>query len=215
MRLFVTDIRPLEDPDLFRRGLDRVLPERRAQAVRYLCAQDRCRSLGAGLLLEYALRTAGIEPATANIQRDSYGKPHCAAHPACHFNLSHAGHFAVCALGALPCGVDVERISGLDGVEAALHPDEVFWLHGFSPRERPFCFARLWTRKEAFLKATGRGLSLPPHSISVVPGCSPAWEGQHFFLREHALPGHILCLCLPQHAPFPEPEMHDMRTLCA
>ncbi|WP_416957771.1 4'-phosphopantetheinyl transferase family protein [Streptomyces sp. Agncl-13] len=79
-----------------------------------------------------------------------------------HFSLSHSGGLALLGLAARPLGVDVERVPAPELVRDAarsLHPVERAELARTSPECRPVAFARCWTRKEAYLKATGEGLS--------------------------------------------------------
>jgi 4'-phosphopantetheinyl transferase len=98
-------------------------------------------------------------------------------------SLAHAGDRVVVALAAGPVGIDVERVSAApDAVadvawsaaeRAALAADP----EGRSPEAR----ARLWVRKEAVLKATGYGLSVPLATLTVTTGAGEArvlsWPG--------------------------------------
>ncbi len=97
------------------------------------------------------------------------GKPRLAHHPDSHFNLSHSGTLAVCAVADRAVGVDVERPHRVDGalVRRVLTAAEQAWLAQQANKEA--AFIRLWTRKESFLKLTGQGLSRRPDSFSVLP----------------------------------------------
>lgn len=83
--------------------------------------------------------------------------------PGLDFSLSHAGGLAVIAVSDRAVGVDVEDVTaGKQPLAPAL-----------TERERATClsyidFARLWTRKEAVLKAVGRGLAIHPGRIEIV-----------------------------------------------
>ncbi|WP_307813194.1 4'-phosphopantetheinyl transferase superfamily protein [Streptomyces sp. N35] len=88
-------------------------------------------------------------------------RPGSAAAPPLHFSLSHTHGLALIALAATPVGVDVEALPGartVADVASTLHPDERGFLAQLPAEERPFAFARCWTRKEAYLKGTGEGL---------------------------------------------------------
>jgi len=68
--------------------------------------------------------------------------------------------------------VDVERLDGRLDTEALLAgvacPDDEPFVSTDCPEARTTSFFRLWTRKEAYAKATGDGLALPMREISIV-----------------------------------------------
>ncbi|WP_283180085.1 4'-phosphopantetheinyl transferase superfamily protein [Gemmobacter sp. 24YEA27] len=80
------------------------------------------------------------------------------------FSLSHAGGWAAVALceGVDP-GLDIEAISPVSVALAEHHfaPEECAALEALPPKDWQAAFFRCWTRKEAVVKATGRGLSMP------------------------------------------------------
>jgi len=91
--------------------------------------------------------------------------------PLC-FNVSNSGDLAAYAF-TLDCeiGVDVEyrkRLAEIEGIARRFFaPDEVTELMGLPEEERPEGFFNCWTRKEAYIKAVGDGLSLPLDSFEV------------------------------------------------
>jgi 4'-phosphopantetheinyl transferase len=99
------------------------------------------------------------------------GKPHLTPAAICagrelQFNMSHSGSLALYGITDAPClGVDVEQMRELTDMEAIADqffaPGECADLRAMPPKERTQGFFRCWTRKEAFLKATGDGLSVP------------------------------------------------------
>ncbi|MFE0678033.1 4'-phosphopantetheinyl transferase family protein [Streptomyces sp. NPDC058867] len=97
------------------------------------------------------------------------GEPHgrpAVAGPAgtgVHFSLSHSDGLALLALAPAPVGADLQRVPEARVVREAsrsLHPSERGQLDSLPAEARPAAFARCWSRKEAFLKARGDGLSL-------------------------------------------------------
>jgi 4'-phosphopantetheinyl transferase len=99
------------------------------------------------------------------------GKPALRNHPSVHFNLSHSGDVVLIALGPEPLGVDIEAMRELDHRALAgmnFHPDEIAGMDA-QPNPRA-AFFQLWTHKEAFLKATGVGLTDLLTSISIPLG---------------------------------------------
>lgn len=99
-----------------------------------------------------------------------HGKPflsNCAA-----FNLSHSEDWVACTVGPNPLlGIDVETFGRLQDYRAVLssvvHPAEQRCIEQAEPDQRWALFRRCWTRKEAVLKATGKGLSDDLRSIDV------------------------------------------------
>jgi 4'-phosphopantetheinyl transferase len=103
------------------------------------------------------------------------GKPLLAApYDSLHFNLSHCSDLALVALCAEgPVGIDLESLARApDLLECATtfcHPREISEL----PSEtgaRASQLLRIWTAKEAVLKALGTGLSHPPESVRILLG---------------------------------------------
>jgi 4'-phosphopantetheinyl transferase len=89
-----------------------------------------------------------------------------------HFNMSHCGSVAVYAFtSGCEIGVDVERVRPLPGMEDIAERffarGEVEELMAFPEPERAAAFFTCWTLKEAYIKATGDGLSVPLDSFCV------------------------------------------------
>ncbi|MHC0431224.1 4'-phosphopantetheinyl transferase family protein [Streptomyces sp. O3] len=97
---------------------------------------------------------------------EPHGRP-AVAHPdpPLHFSLAHSHGMAVVAVSHTVVGVDVERLPRAETVEVcapSLHAGEQTELRGLATEERRAVFGRMWTRKEAYLKALGTGLSRDP-----------------------------------------------------
>lgn len=97
------------------------------------------------------------------------------------FNLTHSHGLALFALSqGRELGVDVERIrpemAGEQIARRFFSASEVTALLALAPGLREEAFFHCWTRKEAYLKATGRGLTLALDSfdVSVVPDAPAA-----------------------------------------
>ncbi|XVQ84281.1 4'-phosphopantetheinyl transferase family protein [Microbispora siamensis] len=151
----------------------------RARAVRFRREADRRRFVTGSWLLRTAVAAVlGIAPADVVVDRScpdcgrSHGKPRIrAAGPPLHVSVSHSGDRVVVALSAEgPLGVDVEAVPSapVDGLaRRVLTRGEWSWMEALPPEERCEAFARVWTRKEAVLKATGHGLRIPPEKVEV------------------------------------------------
>jgi 4'-phosphopantetheinyl transferase len=109
----------------------------------------------------------GVPPADVVLERlpcpqcgGPHGRPVVRGDPV-HFSLSHSGGLCLLAFAATPVGVDVEAVPApevADEVGAFLHPRESAELSEVRAVDRPAAFARVWARKEAYLKGLGTGL---------------------------------------------------------
>lgn len=165
-------------------------PERRAKAERFVFNKDRCLCLGAGLLCAYALRKVGAR--NLAMSYGDHGKPYLQNHPNIHFNISHSGTMAVCAVSSVPVGIDVEEHQPYDeGVARLCFTDEELeWVGQQS--DAAHAFTRLWTRKESYLKLLGTGLSKSANSFLAQPGSLPEPKVR---FHEYDFQGYSLCLC--------------------
>jgi 4'-phosphopantetheinyl transferase len=128
-------------------------------ASRFLHVEDAVRHLLARSLLRSVLTYQGVSALPDAWPVNAWGKPDGVAWNV-HFNLSHAGSeiwLACCREAAV--GIDVEEdCPELSDLLPLLHPAEAGGLSDDADRLRR---RRLWVRKEAVIKATGKGLSLP------------------------------------------------------
>nr|WP_294549493.1 4'-phosphopantetheinyl transferase superfamily protein [uncultured Rhodopila sp.] len=140
-----------------------------ARAARFVFERDRVTFIAAHALLNTVVAAAlGVAPAALQFVRGPHGKPdvRVAGLPApISFNLSHTDGLIGLALAAAPgcaLGFDLERLdrgTKIDVARSYFHPEECAWLLALPVEEQPAGFVRLWTLKEAFIKATGEGLS--------------------------------------------------------
>ena len=170
MKIYITDTSALMKRQLFARAYESVPQERRRRIDRFRFPKDRCRSLGAGVLLRRALAEAGVDE--TEFVYGEYGKPRLAGNKGVHFNLSHAGDRAMCVIAPFRVGCDVERIGhrGAGVAERFFAPEEYNQILSAPESERDAAFTRLWALKESFLKATGLGLTLPLSAFTVSVG---------------------------------------------
>ncbi len=169
--------------------------EERARADRFHFANDRNRFVVArGLLRQLLGRYLRESPSDLEFSYAQHGKPFLSGASAASglsFNLSHSSGLAVYAVARKRnLGIDVEHVqphsSGDDIAERYFSAREVSDLRRLPAEARADGFYRCWTRKEAYLKATGMGLQIPLDSfaVSVSPeadaqflsGVAPCWQ---------------------------------------
>ncbi len=136
----------------FRRAADRSRYLTAHTALRLLLAAHlACRPADVALGREPCARCGGPHGKPVVLGRG--GGPH--------FSLSHAPGLSLVAIAGVPVGVDADRVPGPRTVELCLrrlHPQERRDAAAVPEGELPRWFGRLWTRKEAWLKARGTGL---------------------------------------------------------
>ncbi|WP_433331302.1 4'-phosphopantetheinyl transferase family protein [Spirillospora sp. CA-294931] len=146
-------------------------PAERERAARCRFDDDRRRFVMArGGLRRILGRYLGVSPEELDWQRGRHGKPGLAGGRDLRFNLSHSGGLALVAVTRHgEVGVDVDRPRpGLPIEPFAARffpPAEAGLVRAAGPAERAERFLRLWTRKEAVVKAAGgrlvQGLRVP------------------------------------------------------
>ncbi|MYB07822.1 MAG: 4'-phosphopantetheinyl transferase superfamily protein [Gemmatimonadetes bacterium] len=164
----------LDVPDTVTRAARTLLGDReKARADRFVYDRHRRRYTVAQAHLRRVLSLlTGMAPRDIRFHFGKHGKPFLPDGPA--FNQSHSEErimIAVAREGRL--GVDIEEIRPVKYLLALADKnfagDESARLHAVPEHERLSLFFRLWTRKEAFLKALGFGLRHPLRSFSVDP----------------------------------------------
>ena len=111
----------------------------------------------------------GLAPKDVLIALSTYGKPQT---PLLHFNIAHSRETVLIALcRELPVGVDLEYLDReteiLDIARTSFTEPEYLEIEAADPAHRRPAFFNCWTRKEAVIKADGRGLSVPLNSFEV------------------------------------------------
>lgn len=166
----VLNLEPMYDKRLYEECL-LSLPEhgywkvRKAKTYKYRFQGDRIRSLGAGILLYHMLKENGME--NVDIDVNQYGKPFLCNNEI-QFNLSHSGNYAVCSYGQGDSGIDIEwyKSADLEIARRFFEQQESRLVEEYGTQ----MFIRLWTLKESYIKAEGKGLKIPLDSFQICPG---------------------------------------------
>ena len=148
-------------------------PEERTRATRFVFDHHRNLFVSAHAGLRCVLgELLGLPPEQVALGADAMGKPRLVGFDPLplFFNLSHSHNYAAVAVS--PCfevGIDIEHIRPI-GFEVAEHffsAGEVAALKALPASRRTEAMFNIWTRKEAYLKALGLGLSVPLDSFDV------------------------------------------------
>ena len=155
--------------------------DERARSARFHFPQDRERFVAArGILRALLARYLNADPSQLSFRYNPHGKPALAAfwdHAGIRFNLSHSEGLALYAVSRhREVGIDLEfirpHLAQEPMAEGFFSPREVAMLRSLPAPIQPEAFFHCWTRKEAFLKALGQGLSisLDQFDVSLLPG---------------------------------------------
>jgi 4'-phosphopantetheinyl transferase len=181
----------LDVPGERRQALAQLLtPEEASRFARLVREIDRERYVAArGALRKILAHYLPLAPEQIAIRVGPQGKPFVAPDLfdlPLEFNLSHSGGSAVALVARVPVGIDLEVLREDVKAEAVagsyFTPEEQIALQSATREERVRQFFRIWTRKEAFLKGIGSGLSIRASSVSIEPRLLP--KGSR--LRIHA-----------------------------
>lgn len=191
-KVYIARTDALNDEKVFKRLYNAVSEERRRKADRFVQKRDKMLSIGAEILLKRALFDCGIED--FSLKYGENGKPYLADN-AVFFNLSHSENTVICAVSEREIGVDAEKVGEVD-LEIArrfFHRDEFELLENLpTNEEKREMFFRLWTLKESFVKALGKGILTPLDSFCVELGKDEISVRQNvtphkYFFKEYAL----------------------------
>ncbi len=160
---------PLDQPEAINNLAKLLSAEETARAARFHFPRDAHHyTVGRATLRRILSHYLGLPPAKIDFTYNQYGKPilvKAQNADGLEFNLSHSGGHALCAIThGHAVGVDLEVMRDLDYLSLAatvFSAQELAVLRSLPLEQHPIAFYNGWTRKEAYIKAHGRGLSMP------------------------------------------------------
>lgn len=115
-------------------------------------------------LLRECLKSYGIDyTKNTSIAKGEYGKPFLAECPHIHYNVTHSDGITACISAGKECGIDAEKVRDYrpNVIKRAFSESEKALIENTPEDEKNLLFFRLWTLKEAYVKALGIGVSYP------------------------------------------------------
>lgn len=211
--LLYMDVSVFKDAALNEKGLTFLSTERKKQIEQLKNPAAARLSLGAGVLLFFALQRCGYENELEHIKKGRHGKPYLEGFNF-QFSLSHSGSYALCAYAKQSIGADLQQIRGNlpNNIRKILSQEEENFLSKQIAEERKALFFRLWARKESLIKWDGRGLRIPLEQLSFVKDEQLLdfleFEGKRLYFREYPniIEGYAVCLCQEEKAFPPKAE---------
>lgn len=185
MQIVYGDVSPLWDDELYEKIYNQIPKWRKEKADAYKVKKAKCLCVGASFLFVDSLKKMGREDLIDKVSVLDNGKPYFIDETDLYFNMSHSENMVMLALGNSQIGCDIQCCQkGIRGIADRFYtPGEKEYMYGV---EGPFPktddlgsdanndsgeildrFYRIWTRKEAYIKLTGEGLSKPFESFDV------------------------------------------------
>jgi len=165
-RVYYMNITPLLDKNEFEKNIVKVNKARQEKAKRLFSQTAKAQSLGAGLLLKYAVENdTKLDYEKLNFLTDVNGKPYVEGN-SFYFSLSHSGDCAVCVVSDSPVGVDVEKEKELSKAMQERFAENILE----------------WTKKEAKGKLIGGGVF-------------DKTEGDFVYSHHKTTDGYIITVC--------------------
>ncbi len=182
-KIFVYNVNDLEDKELFKKEYNNAPVFRKEKIDRLSLENDKRLSLGAWIALERAMESAGVK---GEVALSENGKPYLRDNEL-HFNLSHSGELAICAISENPVGVDIEKIREVD----LKLTEKVF---GKKEKMSLEDFFKMWTRKESFLKCLGEGFKSKKTKTDLSQDRVET-ENKVFFLETLLFGDYVISVC--------------------
>lgn len=170
----------------------------------------RCSDAQRSLIGEFLARQLLSEATGARLPDEPFttgdkGKPGPDGYQGIHFNISHSGEWVAVALSPLAVGVDVEKMRKVpEGVARRFFSvsENLMIQNAADETEKADIFFTLWTLKESFLKAIGKGLTKNLNSFTIVKtgpgdyGLAGDPEAEGYYLRNYSFAdGYKLSAC--------------------
>jgi 4'-phosphopantetheinyl transferase len=155
----------------------------------------------------------GATPGSLAFVRNAYGRPELSPRAALHFNLTNTVELVACAISAdHEIGVDAEPLRRADTVldisESVFRAPELAALKRLPADAARRRAVALWTLKEAYMKARGMGMSIPPLGFEIAfdertgaptsLSCFPPVEDvpARWSLATAEIEGHLVSVCI-------------------
>ncbi len=203
--IYLVDCAPLEQPKQLVRTYPLLDAERRQRIEQQQAPMGKAQLAAAGVLMAHVVG-GGKAPA---LTYGPHGKPYVADREDVFFNITHTGRYVLCAVADEEIGLDAQLQSAghPQAARRLFTPAEQAWV-AENPDER---FTRLWTRKEAYGKYRGDGLTRDLSDFSLLT------QYPDFFRYEQkrTFAGDILwvTLCATTHVPTNPINIQDLEEI--
>lgn len=157
------------DQSVFNGLLAMLTPEQQEELKKLRFSSDRNLKICSEVLVRCLIcKTLRIKNKDIKIEKNCFGKPCLVNRSKFHYNVSHTKNAIVVATSTLPVGVDIEKMKEIDclSYKSIFTYEEFSFLIADSNLQNKRFF-ELWTKKEAYIKWLGTGLSTALNSFDV------------------------------------------------
>ena len=201
MEIFADTTDYFENDEMVRESYENASLRYREKYERMKTPSGKRLELLVSVLLNRALSSYGLSEKDMVYLENENGKPFFKVYPEILFSVSHSGNAAVVAMerasdSVTLLGIDIEKlrtdISQNEKIAGRFFtPDEAIYLSSLNTDKKAYAFTDIWTKKEAYIKAIGTGLTTELDSFNVlkdIPG---------FTFKTHDLiPDYIITSCV-------------------
>jgi 4'-phosphopantetheinyl transferase len=169
LEVYAVELKNEVDKNLYEKALCYIPEKKEKKIKRFLRYEDSLKTLiGEVLIRKIIMTKLKLAYDEIILKTNEFGKPYLENYDEFHFNISHSGKWVVCAVSDKPVGIDVEKIKDINIkiADRFFSKEEAEDLYKKEESERLKYFFDLWTLKESYIKADGRGLNIPLDSFS-------------------------------------------------
>ncbi len=169
-QLYIIKLDSCKDFSQYQQYMSLVSSNKRSRICNFINDADKKLSLFSDLLVRMLIcQTHDVKNIDLIFKENSYGKPYVVGLPNVHYNISHTKHAVAVGISDKPIGVDLEKITLADLTIAKRFfcKNEIAYITS-QEAEIDKRFYEVWTKKEAYIKWDGQGLSLGLGSFDVI-----------------------------------------------
>jgi len=185
IRIYALKISQEEQSDRYQFLFRHIDPEKQNRIVKSRNGQS---ILWADILVRTLLCIElNVKNSALVFEKSEYGKPYLLHDDHHHYNVSHSGEWIAVALSREPIGIDIEQVRPIDlnVAKTCCTDQEYAFLISLPSHQRLRSFYEIWTVKESFVKAIGKGLHIPFHTFCLNEEESTIAFHQNYDLSAH------------------------------
>lgn len=162
-----------------------------SKILQYKKQEDRNRAVAGKALLTEAMKILGVDHRLDEMKFNEYHRPYF--NDSFDFNISHSHDFVVCTISKTNrVGIDIEKIKPVVLNDFKNVFSESDWNKIISAEDQLHAFYYLWTKRESFLKALGKGFFQSSTNLDFT-GSKVSWDGTEWNIREIKLHRDYSC----------------------